>query len=290
MENTEYLTYRIGQIIIGLIENENREFDQTGRFPDFHLKDTPGYLYKVVTAPTPTHPAGAPIFDSGQAWRLYTVDDRQVFWVRKRNGRPYLAGYFSPDYRSGEIFCSRSPDEPGKYIFPFAYPLGGLLMAGLLGLEHGIMLHSCGVIDQGKGLVFSGFSTAGKSTTARLWDGLPGVKVVNDDHTIIRKVDGVFRVYGTPWHGEGGIALADDAPLEKIFILRHAGSNQAVRLAPAQAAALLMARSFSSLWSAQGVANTLHFLDELCRTVPCYDLGFVPDASAVEFVRCLSTG
>ena len=28
---------------------------------------------------------------------------------------------------------------------------------------------------------------------------------------------------------------------------------------------------------------TLQFLDELCQAVPCYELGFVPDQSAVEY-------
>ena len=77
--------------------------------------------------------------------------------------------------------------------------------------------NSCGLIDQSNGIVFAGTSTAGKSTTARLWDGLDGVRVLSDDHTILRKMEGQFRVYGTPWQGEGGYALADDAPLKNLY-------------------------------------------------------------------------
>ncbi len=114
------------------------------------------------------------------------------------------------------------------------------------------------------------------------------IQVLNDDHTILRKINGQFRVYGTPWHGQGGIALAEDAPLKKIFILKHAPTNQAVRLPPAQAAAMLLVRAFAPLWSAPAMEFTLQFLDELCQAVPCYELGFVPDQTAVEYVRCLS--
>ncbi len=200
---------------------------------------------------------------------------------------PYLAGVFNPDFHSGEIFTSEDEQEPGKYIFPLSYPLGELLMTNLLGTGYGVMLHSCGVIDHQGGMVFAGVSSAGKTTTARLWNDFPGVRVINDDHTIVRKFDGAFRVYGTPWHGQGGFALADDAPLKEIFILKHSVSNDAVRLSPAQAAAALLVRTFAPLWNADMMAYTLQFLDELCQEVPCFELGFVPNQSVVEYVRSL---
>jgi hypothetical protein len=96
-------------------------------------------------------------------------------------------------------------------------------------------------------------------------------------------------VYGTPWHGQGGFMLAEDAPIKKMFILKHAPSNQALRLSPPQAVADLLVRTFAPLWSAPAMDFTLQFLDELCQAVPCYELGFVPDQSAVEYIRCLSS-
>ena len=122
-----------------------------------------------------------------------------------------------------------------------------------------------------------------ENTTARLWNGLAGVRVLNDDHTIVRKMDGQFRVYGTPWHGQGGMALAEDAPLKKIFILKHAPSNQAVRLSPAQAAAMLLVRTFAPLWSAPAMEFTLQFLDELCQSSPLLRVGVCagPERSGV---------
>ena len=138
------------------------------------------------------------------------------------------------------------------------------------------------------GYLFAGIGGAGKTTTARLWNENPGVRVVNDDHSILRKIGDQFRVYGTPWHGQGGFALAEDAPLKKIFILKQAPANQAVRLSPAKAAAALLVRTFAPLWDAPAMDFTLQFLDDLCQSIPCYELGFVPDQSAVEYVRCLS--
>jgi hypothetical protein len=282
------LIFRIGAISIGLTGESGWEYTRVGRFFDFLSAETPQASFNVKISPVPLEPSGPLVFDSEQSWRLYQEGERWVLWARTYHHDPNLVGNFSADFHSGEIFISDSEREAGKFIFPISHPLGELLMINLLGTGYGIMSHSCGVIDSGSGIVFAGIGGAGKSTTARLWDGLPGVRVLNDDRTILRKIDGQFRVYGTPWHGQGGIALADDAPLKQIFILKQAPYNQALRLLPARAAADLLVRTNAPLWSAPAMAFTLQFLDELCQAVPCYELGFVPDQSAVEYVRCLS--
>ncbi len=285
----ENLCFRIGAIGLGFIGNPRWVYAGHSNYLDFLSTEPPIARYKIFNDPIPIELTSSPIFDTGRGWRLYQDNDRWVIWVQTRILNPYLVGSFSSDFHTGEIYTADSDQEPGKKIFPMSYPLGELLMINLLATGFGIMVHSCGVIDGENGIVFAGIGSAGKSTTARLWNGLPGVRVLNDDHTIIRKIDGEFRVYGTPWHGQGGIALAADAPLKKIFILKHASSNLAVPLSPAQAATALLVRSFAPLWSASAMAFTLQFLDELCQAVPCYELGFVPEQSAVEYVRCLSS-
>jgi hypothetical protein len=283
------MIFRVADIDLALFGESGWEYAEKGGFPGFTCDRTPQVIYQIRVSPVPARPSGSLIFDSKQAWRLFAEGDRRILWIGALDFTPYLVGNFSPDYHSGEIFTTKSTREVGKYIFPLSQPLGELLMINLLGIGYGIMLHSCGVIDAEFGIVFAGISTAGKSTTARLWNGLPGVRVVNDDHTILRKINGQFRVYGTPWHGQGGMALAEDAPLKMIFILEHSQLNQAVRLSPSQAAATLLVRTFAPLWDASAMAFTLQFLDELCQTVPCYKLGFIPDQSAVDYVRCLSS-
>ncbi len=282
------LIFRIGAIGLRFVGNPGGQFTGQERFNSFLAVVSPQANYKINTSPVPVEPPSLPYFDGGVRWRLHAVDHRWLLWVGNRGQPPYLAGEFSSDYHSGKIYTSDSLDEPGKFVFPLAYPMGELLLTNLLGTGYGIMLHSCALIDQEDGIVFAGVSGAGKSTTAHLWNELPGVQILNDDHSIIRKMDDHYRVFGTPWHGRGGFTLAQDAPLKRIFILKHAAENQASRLPPAQASAQLLVRTFAPLWSAPAMAYTLQFLDELCQTIPCYELGFVPDRSAVEYIRCLS--
>ena len=288
MTSDEDIVFKIGGIKLGLSNSTGIVFSTPGRFPDFISHSLPQATYHVGLEPTSGRPDGSLIFDSGQAWRLFGDGDRKILWVGTRDYIPRLVGDFSSDYHRGKIFVTKDPTYPERYLFPLSYPVGSLLMTCLLGTGYGVMLHSCGVIDGDEGLVFAGIGSAGKTTTARLWDDHAGAVVVNDDHTILRKVDDQFRVYGTPWHGQGGFARAEDAPLKKIFVIKHAKSNQAVLLSPSQAVAMLLVRTFAPLWDANSMAFTLQFLDDLCQTIPCYEFGFVPDRSAVEYIRCLS--
>jgi hypothetical protein len=227
-------------------------------------------------------------FETHQSWQLLQVDGKWVIKVRSPDLDPYQIGVFPSDFRSGDIYVAANERTPHRYIFPLSYPLGELYMMNLLGTGLGMLFHATGVIDRGKGYLFTGHGGAGKTTIARLWEALPDVRVVNDDKVIVREEAGEFRLYGTPWHGDGGMALPDSAPLAKVFILKQATQNSYASLPPVQAAGDLLARLFVPLWDAEKIANTLRILDKLCQDIPCHELGFLPDSSIVDFVRNLS--
>lgn len=232
--------------------------------------------------------AGLPVtYETIQGWQLYQRDGRSLIKVRSVAMDPYQLGVFEADFRAGEIYLAAPPEAPGVYRFPFSYPLGELFMMNLLGSGLGMLFHACGVIYGGKGYLFAGNSRAGKTTTARLWQKHPEARVVNDDKVIVRRQDGQFYLYGTPWHGEGGMALPDSAPLGQVFLLKHGERNQLQPLTAVQAASGLFGRSFIPLWDAVKIDFTLGFLDELCQAVSCVEYHFLPDDSAVEFIQDL---
>jgi len=226
-------------------------------------------------------------FDTGLAWKIGRVGGRVVIKVNPPGSSLYMQGAFAPDFCSGDIHVSPSLQDPQAYLFPLAYPLGELFMMQRLGLAGGMLCHAAGVIYEGGGYLFTGHGGAGKTTTARLWADRPGVLVVNDDKVILRRTAAGFRLYGTPWHGEGGMALPDSAPLRGIFVLKQAPSNEAHRLSIPESTACLLARGFVPLWEGEKISLTLGFLEDLCREVPCWELGFVPESSAVDFVCAL---
>jgi hypothetical protein len=233
---------------------------------------------------------GDRVFDSEMVWSLYRTGGQYALALRSpvSGPDPYRIALFDGDFRRGEVYsrlpeAGGAPDEP--LPGPLDYPIAEVLMVCLLARGRGLMVHACGIDDGGQGTLFAGNSTHGKTTTARLWRDR--ATVLNDDRIVLRQREGRLWMYGTPWHGDYTGVSPEGVPLEKVFFLRHAGENRARRVAGAEAASMLLARCFPPLWDAEGMGFTLDLLAHLAGTVPCYELGFVPDERAVEYVRCV---
>jgi hypothetical protein len=122
---------------------------------------------------------------------------------------------------------------------------------------------------------------------ARQWQEAGGAEILSDDRIILRVVDGVLRMYGTPWHGEGRAASPASAPVARMFFVARGSRNEAVPLRPATAVARLMATSFLPFHNASALDFTLAFFGKVAQLAPICELRFVPDLRVVDFVRRL---
>jgi hypothetical protein len=232
--------------------------------------------------------AGEPVFDSGGVWKLYRHGARHRFLFSSPalSPLPYKEATFEPDFSSGEVTLRRACFQPAQGLWPLEYPLDELLLQGLLARGRGAEIHACGIAgSSGRGLLFVGQSGAGKTTMARLWEGVPGVTVLSDDRVILRRVGDRFTMYGTPWHGEAALAAPASAPLTGVFFLEHGAANTLVPLRGATAATRLFASGFPPFFDRAGLDFTLKFLGDLVAEVPCHELCFARDNRVVEFVQ-----
>jgi hypothetical protein len=275
----------LGGISISLVPDQiSGEYEFEKRASEFHGSYAPDVILQIHCGWFPESNNGKIVFESGLSWQMLQDGDKWIIRIRSPEQDPYQLGIFPPNFRSGEIYVAPAIDNPGRFVFPLSYPLGELYMMNLLGTGLGVLFHACGIIYQGEGYLFTGHGSAGKTTTARLWQGLPDARIVNDDKVIVRKQAGRFYLYGTPWHGEGGMVMPASAPLKRIFILKKALKNSVAQIEPVQATADLVTRGFIPLWDSEKMAFILSFFEELCQKVPCQELSFLPDASAVDFV------
>ena len=233
-------------------------------------------------------PVGSPSFASGGLWSAYTGSTGTKFYFSSPTlgPAPYKAAWFDPLFERGHVVLRRSCFGQEKTVFPLEYPIDELVMMHRLSRGEGVEVHALGLADRdGSGYLFLGHSGAGKSTTANLWKAEDGVKLLSDDRIIIRKQHGKYWIYGTPWHGDAGVASNGRAELTAVFLLEQAPANEVRPLAPAQCAAELFARSFVPHYLGPGIQFTLSFFDELARSIPCSTFRFVPTESAVEAIR-----
>ncbi len=221
---------------------------------------------------------GALVFDSAPIWSLYRLRAGSAFHLF--DSYPELKRtLFIPDGGQDARLVFRAADRN-----PFVGPSLELLMITHLARNAGVILHGCGVSVGGRGIVFAGESGAGKSTLSRLWAQKNGVAILSDDRVIVRRQNGAFYLYGTPWHGEEAFAAPGGVPLERVFFIRHGQGNDILKLPAVGAVREMLKCSFPPLWDAGGMAAALELFHAVATAVPCAELAFVPDPGVIDFV------
>ncbi len=292
------LKLKVGELII-----EFRAADGFAgfKYPQDHQpfitsEGSPRCVVNVHYGRIPNIKLGTPVFQSGGLWSLHKRDAKYIVPLVSPvwGPSPYRLATFDESFRTGDLYISSAPSADGTLIQgtfdgggfvldPLAYPLDEVLVVNLLALEGGINIHACGVDLGGRGLAFCGTSGTGKSTTARIWKKR-NVRILSDDRLILRKREGGFWVYGTPWHGEAALSYAGGVPLERIYFLAQAPANAARPLSRADAASRLLVHSFPTFYDSEGMEVTLRTIGEVCRTVPIYELGFVPNETVLDYL------
>ncbi len=230
---------------------------------------------------------GERLFDSGGVWHVERTRGGLRYSFRIRNRRPPLYKVVTIDEAlvAGTLHFDATPRGPH---YALDYPLDELLFQHRLAREGAVEVHGCGVVWQGRTLLFCGRSGAGKSTTARLWKRhARGARLLSDDRVVLRPGKRSVRAYGTPWHGDGGFASPTSAPLGALFFLRHGKATRLRPLSRAEAAARLFTRCFPPPWDREGVARALDACADAAARVPAFELSFRPRSEAVAAVRAL---
>ncbi len=148
----------------------------------------------------------------------------------------------------------------------------------------GFYLHSSAVVKDGKAYLFSGHCGVGKSTHTKLWMETFGgdTRIINDDKPALRKIDGVWYAYGTPWCGKDGINLNEKAPVAGVCFLKQAEKNSIRRLSPSDAMSRILGQTIYRLDNEQLLDYFLKSLLGFLEQIPVYELENRPEAAAAQ--------
>jgi hypothetical protein len=244
-------------------------------------------------------------------WRLYSSDKKWIFVIdpvspKKRvvygidyvgcklkllSRRPiYIASssrriaIFNHHFTDGDVYVNFSAPVKPTLPNPLEMPLSELLTMAWLSRRQGLLFHGCGVMDNGRGYLFLGFSGHGKSTMASLWR--KESIVLDDDRIILRKRRGRFWMFAAPWYGRD-VGTAKAVLLDRIFFIRHGLRNRAYRENNSDALLLLLNYSYRPLWDKEGIEQNIELCTQLAYKLPCYILDFIPNRRVVEYIRDL---
>jgi len=223
----------------------------------------------------------------GLDWRIGRQGDK-ILIEGGSSGRHQL--FINGKLDKGEAFIINADNEwkITNVIYGF---LQVLIIYYLAKNRCGALFHSAGLHDGQRGFLFAGLSRAGKSTTSRIWDDIPGVNILNDDRIIVRKIKNEFYMYPTPWHGDYSEYLKDEtvgkAKLSKLFYIYHRDTNLEERMDYIEGFSHFFKTLFLSFWDRDCVKFTFDFLVDIMAQRPCYKFGFKNDSRIISYIRNL---
>ena len=233
---------------------------------------------------------GELVYDPGVIWRMFRNGEG---WCAEISYADQTAAFENEEVRC-LLFANNSWDRltmieklvgHGWHSL-LALGAGELMIRSAMVLSGGVVLHAAGIDDNGRGVVFSGHSGAGKSTQLDFWIHEPGVVPMTDDRVAIRPLErGGAVCYGTPWGGVPDIASNHSVPLKALIILEQDLENRMTLLSPEKAAAMLACRAFLPYWDRSLLQRAFSNLDRLVKNTPVYLLRCRAEPSVVDLVR-----
>ncbi len=146
----------------------------------------------------------------------------------------------------------------------------------------GMMLHSSAVEYDGYAYLFSGPSGMGKSTHTGLWcRTLEGARVINDDKPALRKMNGIWYAYGTPWSGKSSLNVNTKAKVAGICFLERGTENKIRRLSKKEALINIIAQTTRKKLTEIRMDSMLSCVERILEDIPVFEMECLPDENAV---------
>lgn len=227
------------------------------------------------------------LFDSGESWSMFQEGDGYCLAIKPPSfTQPVILARIDAGFTQGTIYVDKEHMGQGDQLAvisnPIGYPLLQILLIYILAKRHGALLHAAGVGIRGSGYLFPGRSGTGKSTITRLFADRHDTILLSDDRMAVRKIDGAFKAYGTPWPGDAGIAENKCVPLAGIFFIRHGSENRIRELNRREALERMLPITSIPWYDHQLVPAMLDFCEDLTAHVPAFEFLSRPFPEAIE--------
>lgn len=222
--------------------------------------------------------------------------------LRENDPRVYAApdGYLverPPMISNTPNTCVQLSDSDPVHLRGWIYPervdrvsklvqlLDGSELEIMLSAMGTVSLHSSLVRWRDEAILFTAPSGTGKSTQADLWQQFEHADVINGDRSLIRKTDGRWTAFGSPFAGSSQIFRNESVPIRSVVVLRQAEENTIQTLSPAQAFRLVYSESISPRWNTLAHSRVISIVSQLCAEVPIRMLRCTPDQRAVNLLK-----
>lgn len=195
--------------------------------------------------------------------------------TRWRLGRGDFAATWDPAARCGTLTQSVNPYSTDTLL--------RIVHSLALAESDGFLLHAASAMRNGRAFVLSGVSGAGKTTITRLAPA--GAIRLTDEISYIRRVDGRYTAFGTPFSGE--LATAGEnaaAPVAALYFLTQGPEHRIDPLAPEAALRKLLRNILFFATDAALTARVFQVACDFLAAVPAHELVFKPDGGVWDLL------
>ena len=255
-----------------------RRWSSTGRAGDLRLNVRGG---RPLAAPGPSEAFG----DGVDRLEVSFLMGRHHLVTRDLVGHVIRSACF--DARTGEVDVVLDPRAGGA---PFDRGLLEWLVLNRLGWRRGFVLSACGIVREGRALVFAGGPGSGRTTIAELLQRNAGTRILSDDAVALyeSRRQG-FVATAWPWPEDGAFRNRGAGALKACHRIRRAPIVLAEPLVGNAARDALGCLVRRPVGDGEACARIETAFERCSVAIPTVRLGFPPDARLARFVGGEST-
>lgn len=161
----------------------------------------------------------------------------------------------------------------------------GEVFAQYMVQKDAVVFHCSSILYNNYSIAFSAPSGTGKSTHTGLWvKEFPETVILNDDSPVIKLIDGVPVLFGTPWAGTSGVNTNSCAPLKSVVFLKQAKDNIIDKI-PFTEAFPAFVKGTKKLVFPDSTEKSVDIICKLIEKIPVYSLGCNISSGAVHLVE-----
>ncbi len=223
-------------------------------------------------------------------WAIYQQGKKWIYqWIKAESPHESYYQTVVTDREHAQLDIYNDEEMTKKFLKGglnslTMFPTDQILTGRLLAYRDGCILHSLGIILDGKGYLFVGHSDAGKSTMAGMVKN--DALILCDDRNIIRRKSNGYQLFGTWSHGDVPDVSVETAPLAAIFFLQQSEKDgieplqDEVTIFESLLACLIRPLETRDWWE-----KSLEFLTLVSQEVVCCNLKFTKSGDVVDLIK-----
>jgi hypothetical protein len=234
---------------------------------------------------------GKVVFKSG-GWEVRKKENSWIYLCYSMiNKKVKYIAISDKDHRRLRVYIDKITNmEDLNYFHRKNISISYNSLAHVLADRCGFLLHSSGIIIDGKGILFVGHSGAGKSTLRNMALLKDEIKPLCNDKNIVRKWEDGYRIHGTWAYTEFSSEVqATSVPLGAIMFLEQAQQDLIIPIEnKSEVTKRLLPCILRPVESIDWWDKTLNIVGEIANKVPCYRIRFNLNGRIIDHLMDMS--